>query len=143
MPYQYLEDSATADIAFEANGSTLSELFAAAADAVTNVMIEDLRSIAFQEGRVYEDRSEAIDFLLFDFLQELIYYKDSEQLILRAASVNIGESEQQYRLFAVFKGEPLNLDKHEQRVDVKAVTLHQFNVEKKKDTWHAHVILDI
>ena len=37
MPYEYLEEFGTADIAFEATGRDLAELFRDAADATTNV----------------------------------------------------------------------------------------------------------
>ena len=42
MPYEYLEDVATADIAFRAWEPTLEGVFVAAADATMNVMVEDL-----------------------------------------------------------------------------------------------------
>ena len=42
MPYTYLEEIAIADIAFRATGKTEEEVFAAAADATVNVMVEDL-----------------------------------------------------------------------------------------------------
>ena len=143
MPYTYLEESAVADIAFEAAGGTLEELFQSAADAVTNVMVEELDTITFKESRTFNEENKAIDLLLFDFLQEIIYYKDSEQLMLRAPEVKIEETGKAYRLTAKFKGEALDPKKHEQRVDVKAVTLHQFSVEKAGEGWAAHVILDI
>jgi SHS2 domain-containing protein len=43
----------------------------------------------------------------------------------------------------VTQGETLDRDRHEQRVDVKAVTLHRFQLEKTDDGWIAMVILDI
>ncbi|PYL21336.1 MAG: archease, partial [Verrucomicrobia bacterium] len=39
MPYRYLEEIGTADIAFEGTGRDLPELFRDAADAMTNVMV--------------------------------------------------------------------------------------------------------
>jgi len=44
-----------------------------------------------------------------------------------------------YSLSVVAQGEML--DSHQQRVDVKAVTLHRFQLEKTNDGWTA--ILDI
>lgn len=143
MPYKYLEETAIADIAFEARGKTLSELFQSAADATTNVMVEDLDSIEMKESRAFKEQNKELDLLLFDFLQEIIYYKDSEQLMLKAPVVNIVEKGGIFFLSTTFKGELLNPQKHEQRVDVKAVTLHQFSVEKDSEGWRAHVILDI
>ena len=45
MPYKFLEDIGTADIAFEATGRDLPELFTAAANATMNVMIDNLDEI--------------------------------------------------------------------------------------------------
>ena len=77
MPYKYLEEIGTADIAFEAAGRDLPELFTAAADATMNVMIENIDAIEPRETRRIELKNDAIDMLLFDFLQELIYFKDA------------------------------------------------------------------
>ena len=143
MPYEYLEETAIADIAFEARGQTLEELFQCAADAVTNVMIEDLNTIEPKESRFFKEKNNQLDLLLFDFLQEIIFYKDSEQIMLRAFELKIKKSNGEFCISTTFKGEPLNPEKHEQRVDVKAVTLHQFTVEKTPDSWRANVILDI
>ena len=81
--------------------------------------------------------------LLFDLLQELIFYKDSEQLLLRVDEVRIETQPGEYRVTATGRGETLDPGRHEQRVDVKAVTLHQFSLEKTDDGWMAQVILDI
>ena len=51
MPYRYLEELGTADIAFEATGRDLPELFSAAADATANVMIDNLEAIQPRETR--------------------------------------------------------------------------------------------
>lgn len=75
--------------------------------------------------------------------QELIYYKDSEQLLLRAPKVAIREKQGNYYLQADAAGEKLNPQRHEQGVDVKAVTLHRFSLEQDENGWTANVILDI
>ncbi len=54
MPYHYLEEIGTADIAFEATGRDLPELFMAAADATMNVMIDNLDAIEPRETRHIE-----------------------------------------------------------------------------------------
>lgn len=71
MPYEFLEDVATADIAFQAWGKDLEELFQAAGDATINVMIEDLDTIEFKEQRVFSLENDALDMLLFNFLSTL------------------------------------------------------------------------
>jgi len=143
MPYHYLEDIGTADIAFEATGSDLPELFRNAADATMNVMIDNLDAIEPRDTRHIELSNDELDMLLFNFLQELIYFKDAERLLLRARVVEIDEKDEKYILKAEAAGEPLDEARHHQRADVKAVTLHDFSVEKKNNGWKARALLDI
>jgi SHS2 domain-containing protein len=81
--------------------------------------------------------------LLFNFLQELIYYKDAEQLLLRVQRLRIGQDRQLYSLQATAVGEPIDVNRHHLRVDVKAVTLHRFALTQSERGWEATVILDI
>ncbi len=143
MSYEFLEDIAIADIAFRAWGKDLEELFVAAGDATINAMIDNLDAIEPKEQRTFSLENDELDLLLFNFLQELIYYKDSEQLLLRARQVQFSEKNGQQQLSAVAQGEKLDPNRHQQRVDVKAVTLHRFQLEKTDDGWTAMVILDI
>ncbi len=140
MPYVFLDDLATADVAFIAEEPTLERLFQTCGDAVINVMIEDLNSIQVKKTLQIELNEKQLDLLLFDFLQEFIFYKDAQQLLLRATTITISEG---YHLTATLAGEFLDLARHQQLVDVKAVTLHQFKLEHKDSTWSAQIILDI
>ena len=143
MPYNFLEDVGTADIAFEATGRDLPELFRDAADATTNVMIDNLNAIEPREKRQIELSNEKPDMLLFDLLQELIFLKDAKRLLVRVPDIQIAEKDEAYFLKAMAKGEPLDVERHHQRADVKAVTLHDFSVEKEAGEWKARVLLDI
>ena len=143
MPYKFLEEIGIADIAFEAIGRDLAELFKDAADATMNVMIDNLDAIEPRETRHIELSNDEIDMLLFDFLQELIYFKDAERLLLRVRNVRIDEKDNKYLLEAEAVGEPVDTTRHHQRADVKAVTLHDFSVEKEDGGWRARVLLDI
>jgi SHS2 domain-containing protein len=143
MPYEFLEDVATADIAFRAWGKDLEETFIAAADATMNVMVEELDSIQPRERREFKLENEALDMLLFNFLQELIYYKDAEKLLLRVDQVEIKKKDQRHVLEGIAVGEKLDPSRHHTRVDVKAVTLHRFHLEKIDQGWKVFVILDI
>jgi len=143
MPYHYLEDIGTADIAFEATGRNLPELFIAAANATMNVMIDNLDSIEPRQTQQIKLWNDNIEMLLFDFLQELIYFKDASRLLLRASETQIDHKGEEYFLEATVTGEQLDATRHQQRADVKAVTLHEFSVEKHDDGWKARVLLDI
>ncbi len=107
MPYRYLEDIATADIAFEAWGATLEETFVAAADATMNVMVEELDSIAPIQRRTIDVSAEEIDMLLFETLQELIFYKDADTLLLRVSAVRIRKEDDTFFLSGDAYGEEI------------------------------------
>jgi SHS2 domain-containing protein len=143
MPYEFLEEIAIADAAFKAWGKDLEETFTSAADAVMNVMVDDLNTIQPQEKREIKLKNDALDMLLFDFLQEFIYYKDSEQLLLRIRQIQIKEGDNNHALEATVIGEKLDPERHSLRADVKAVTLHRFNLERTGGLWETTVILDV
>jgi len=143
MPFRYLEDVAIADVAFEAWGATLDELFIASSEATLQVMVAESASVAARVRREVHLEAEAIDLLLFEVLQELIFFKDAERLLLRLLETNIEKQGDGWMLTAVLGGEPINPDRHELLVDVKAVTLHRFHVEPFEGGWKALVILDI
>ncbi len=141
--YKYLDDVATADIAFEACGQSKEEMFIAASDALMNVMVEDLGTITERVWREISVEAETFEMLLFQFLQEFIYYKDAEQLLLRAARMRFKEHEGVWVVTARAYGEILDPKKHPLNVDVKAVTMHQFSVSEDQGQWKARVVLDI
>jgi len=142
MPYRYLGDIATADVAFEATGKSLEEAFTSAAEATLNVMIDEPDRIERKEAVDVELENDELEMLLFDFLNELVYYKDSRKLLLRVDEIRI-EDEGQFRLAAKLYGEKLDPLKHPLGADVKAVTLHRFSLSKSDDGWKATAVLDI
>jgi SHS2 domain-containing protein len=143
MPYRYLDEIGTADIAFEATARDLPELFRDAADAMTNVMIDNIEAIEPRKTQEIELSNETLEMLLFDLLQELIFLKDAKRLLLRVRKVQINENDETYSLRAIAEGELLDPARHHQRADVKAVTLHNFFVQKENGGWKARVLLDI
>ena len=141
--YRYLEEIATADVAFEAWGATKEETFLAAADATLNTMVEDIRTVSPRESRVFSLAAGSLDLLLFELLQELVYWKDAGRLLLRVRDLRIEEAGSGYRLHADATGETIDPARHPLLADVKAVTLHRLVVERTPDGWHAIVVLDV
>ena len=140
-PFKFLEKIAIADIAFEAYGKTLTELFVNCAKATFEAMV-DLKTVTpTQTDKVVLENKNLSD-LLFDWLSELVYLKDYKAIVFKDFSVKIGQN-MKYRLEAKVKGETINAQKHKLRADVKAVTYHLFEVKKTNRLWKAKVILDI
>jgi len=142
-PYRYLEEIATADVAFEAWGATPEETFLAAADATLNTMVEDIRTVSPLEHRVFSLAADSLDLLLFELLQELVYHKDADRLLLRVRDLRIEETGSGVRLHAEGWGETIDPGRHPLLADVKAVTLHRLSVEKTPSGWRAVVVLDV
>jgi SHS2 domain-containing protein len=143
VPYRYLDDVATADIAFIAEGRDLSETFISACEATMRVMVENIEAIEPREGRLLVIHHEHLDMLLFNLLQELLFYKDAEQLMLRIKQISIERNGDSYDLHAEAAGETIDPERHILRVDVKAVTLHQFRLTRTDQGWETMVILDV
>lgn len=143
MPYQYLSDIATADAALKAWGEMLEGLSTAAAEATMSVMGADLATIAPEQQRRFSLEAGAMDMVLFELLQEIVFDNDAEQLLLRVADARISGGDDHWSLTATAVGEPLNMEKHELAVNVKAVPLHRFHVERTGLGWAALVFLDI
>jgi SHS2 domain-containing protein len=141
MPYCFLDH--TADVAFEAWGTSLEELFQSAAAALLHTMIENPETVRKETRRVLRLENPALDLLLFDLLQELIYFKDAEGLLLLPRHLAAAADELGWRIEGELAGEALDPERHEQGVDVKAVTLHRFEVGETPDGWRCHVILDV
>ncbi|MBI5355829.1 MAG: archease [Candidatus Aenigmarchaeota archaeon] len=137
--YRFIEDEATADIAFEATGKTLEDVLESSALATTNVMVRDLRKVSHIERVAFSVKGDSDEMLLFNFLQEIIFYKDAKQLLFSKYSIKLGKSS----LECVALGEKIDQKRHDLVVDVKAVTLHLFELKRTKGSWKAHVILDI
>lgn len=138
--YKFLEH--TADILFQAQADTLPELFIQCGLAVEESQVQ-LDKVEAKEKVSFEKKGKKIDLLLFDFLDELIFYKDAEQLVFSQFEIKIEGKEGSYRLKCTAAGEKINVKKHQPKVDVKAITLHQFEVKKENGVWKAQVLIDI
>ncbi|MBI4895543.1 MAG: archease [Candidatus Aenigmarchaeota archaeon] len=141
MSYKFIEGLTLADVAFEATGSTLEELFESAGLAVTKTQIENLDTIKHTESLKIKLNAETFEQLLHDFLQEIIFYKDAKLLLFNKYSIKINENH--CKLEAVLLGEKIDMSRHELLVDVKAITWHYFSLKKNNDKWIATVVVDV
>ncbi|MBI2208444.1 archease [Candidatus Woesearchaeota archaeon] len=140
--YKILEDVAIADIAIEAYGKGLNELFENCAFAVFEESA-DINKIKEKEKKSVKLSAKSADDLLFDFLSEILFLKDTYSMIFKKASVKISKKGNNYSLNAELVGEPINRKKHELRNDIKAITLHMFKLEKTKEGYKALFVVDV
>ena len=86
--YAVREDVAVADCALAIEGRDLGDLFETTARAVAELMV-DPATVAATIRREIALAAPALDLLLFDWIAELIFLKDSEQIILTDTSVAV------------------------------------------------------
>ena len=80
--------------------------------------------------------------LMFKFLEEIIFFKDSDALVFNSSEVDVKENKK-LKLTAMLYGDKIDYKKQELKVDPKAVTMHKFEVKKEKDGYLARVVVDI
>lgn len=141
MKYEFLEDEATADIAIVAYGKTMKQAFENVALAVINVMV-DPTTVEEQEIKYVTKTAKDLKALLYDFLEDIVYYNDAENLMFKTVKVEeLDKSNNTIK--AVFKGEPFDSNRHEARNHVKAITYFGMEINKTKKGCVIKVTLDL
>lgn len=137
MSYQ-LRDH-TADIAVEAEATTLDALYAAIADGMAACMVD---MVPADRGSRFDITVEAADLeaLLFDYLDELIYERDVRNVMPVDNQATIEPTDTGYVLRGSARGVPLELLSAR---EVKAVTYADMVVEESDDGWRGYVVLDV
>ncbi|CUS92451.1 archease [Candidatus Kryptobacter tengchongensis] len=138
MPFKFNEDIAIADVAVEVWADTIDELFKDSGLAVSEVMV-DTETVEPLIEKEVSLSSDSVEMLLFDFLSEIVYFKDAHSLLFSKFDVKIVDLNLVAKLF----GEEINREKHALRIDVKAVTLYKFSVRNENGIWRAEFVLDI
>ena len=129
----------TADLGLRVRAKTLTKLFEEAGCGLCSIMTTNLEDIRCLQDRTYRIEGTAVDYLLFDWLNELLYTFESERLLLAQFKVNLDAD----GLRATASGEPMDLDRHRMEHEVKAITYHGLRVEEDADGWIAELIVDI
>jgi SHS2 domain-containing protein len=139
--YEVLETMAVADCALAIEGASLDDLFETAARALAELMV-DPATIEARVPRTVTIEAPSLDLLLYDWLAELIFLKDSEQLVMTETTVVV-ERGTPCRLRAQCVGGVIERPRAALRADPKAVTFHMFTLEPRGDRWHARIVIDI
>jgi SHS2 domain-containing protein len=129
----------TADLGLRIYAADLDSLFVEAARALLSTIVEDLGTV---EPRLKIDvclRGDEREYLLFDWLKELLFHFDSEHLLFGRFEVHVGGD----GLSGSAWGEPLDRSRHVLEHEVKAITYHGLRVAQTNDGWMAEIIVDI
>jgi len=136
-PFEIIDH--TADIGIVAYGADLKMLFSNAALGLVSLITEPdtIKEIIQRQIRISSHDREN---LLVDWLNELIYLFDTEQIVFSRFEFDIlSEVELVARCF----GDSINPEKQTIKRQVKAATYHTLAINKENSHYRAQVIFDI
>jgi SHS2 domain-containing protein len=138
--YEYFEH--TADVKFKAYGKNLEESFGNAALATFHVMV-DPETIKPLVRKSFGVKGHDLKALLYNFLEELLFYLDSEHFILsKVEKIKIDRMGDSYVLQALVLGDKVK-DEYDVSGDVKAVTYNDMEIHETSTGCSVQVVLDI
>jgi len=129
----------TADVGLGIWGKNLEELFRLGAEGMFS-LIADLSQVEAKEREKVELEAGSVGELFHDWLDELLYLFDTRHILFRNYEF---EKLDEKHLRAIATGEKVNFDKHDLHKEIKAVTRHNYRVEKGPGGWEAEVLFDI
>jgi SHS2 domain-containing protein len=136
-PYEVFEH--TADIGLHIHGKDLPELFINAAQGMESLLVapEQVRVVTSREITVKgHDRIS----LLIAWLNELIFFFDSEYLLFRDFEI---ATLTDAALTGIAHGEPYDRQRHELGCVLKAVTWHEAAVTQDNEGFQTRIIFDL
>lgn len=140
--FHFLDGVATADLAFQAEGDSVEELFRAATSALLETLADPATVTATWERRLVKEDRDLPD-LLFEWLSDIVYWKDAAGVVFHDANLSIGHDGTTWKLAAVLQGAPVDQTTQTLHNDVKGVTKHLYDVKQEGAHWYARVVLDV
>ena len=130
----------TADLGIEVEADTAEEVFRQAGLALFDFMVGP-ENVEIREEREVCVEAEGWEDLLHAWLSRLLQVFLVDGFIAKTIQVtDLGHA----RVKACLAGEPLDLDRHDFRTEIKAVTYHQLTLARREGGgWYARVIFDV
>ena len=129
----------TADLGLRVRAESVEQLFAEAGEALMATLVADLDSIRPVTERRFEIDGDDVEYLLVDWLRELLYVFDTEQMLFGQFRTEVRAD----GLTAIAQGEAVDHKRHELQYEIKAITYHGLTVRQTEAGWLAEVIVDI
>jgi SHS2 domain-containing protein len=135
--YEFFEH--TADLGIRVRAPEVNTLFADAATGLFAAVVDGLDSVRLTERVEITVAGADREYLLFDWLRELLFRFDADHLLFAKFDVKVSAS----GLKATAWGERIDPARHVLSHEVKAITYHGLRVEQENGGWIAEVIVDI
>ena len=138
MSYKFLDHATDAIIEVKANN--LKEAFAVAADAEINLTL-DQDKIEEKDQKEFSAKGKDIRYLLFSWLEEIPFVLITEGFAIKRIEFDIKKNDG-YEINAIAYGEPLDVKKHNFKVEIKAPTFYDMEI-KQTDGVYMRFLLDL
>ncbi len=129
----------TADLGLRVIAADLDTLFVEAAQALFAMIVEDTATVQPVREELFAIAGDDREYLLFDWLRELLRRHDEERILFGKFAVTVTAS----GLTATAWGEPIDAARHQLSHEVKAITYHELKIIPHADGLMAEVIVDI
>ena len=140
VKYRMLEHMTDAYV--EAYGRDLSEAYANAAYALTDIII-DIERVETELKKVIEVRGVDLINLLYNWLETILLEMLVEQNVYREFSTQVSKEDDSWLIRAECFGERFVAEKHHPKVEVKAVTYHLMEVINEGNRYVVRFLLDL
>ena len=140
--FRFLEEIALADVAFEAEGDSVEEVFRGATQALLESMANPATVLGGWE-RAIERSDVDPSALLFDWLSDVVYWKDAAGVVFREAPLTLTREGDVWLLRAHLIGAPVDQQAQELHADVKGVTKHLYKLKQTGGCWKVRAVLDV
>lgn len=130
------------DIGIDISGDCLEDLFIAGAEGMFEVLLEN-RSIGDTLEKTIELNSNSIDELLVDWLSELLYLFDTDELISTNIEMSISQKPAGFYLTGQVKFRKFNAEIDVAKNEIKAVTYYKLSIKREGDIYSTPVIFDL
>ena len=131
----------TADVGLRIRGDSLDDLFATAAGAMFDYIVANRAEVRGEVADRLDLRAESPADLLLAWLDELLFRSETRHILYGRFDVRVAADG--LSLEASAHGEAIDRDRHILDHEVKAVTRHEFKLEREGPGWLAELILDI
>ena len=128
MSYRFL-DHAT-DAIIEVTARDLNEAFAVTADAVINLTL-DQDKVEEKEKKQFSASGKDLRYLLFSWLEEITFVLITEGFAIKRIQFEIIK-DTGYQINATAFGESLDFKKHNFKVEIKAPTFYDMEINQDK-----------
>ncbi len=140
----FIFEDHTADVQVRSWGKTLVEAFNQTAYSLIATITPDLEKISPIIIKNIKIEAEDKEALLFDFLSELLFIFDVEELVFSKIDVKyIKKNIDNYELEVLMKGEKFDKKKHEIGVEVKAITYSFMEIVESNEKVEILIVFDI